>query len=255
MTGSRTSGARLFGSARAVNPLKFDRKPAPAPMSTLRRKLIAMVHIAKKDLELIDDDYRAILMEEAGVASAADADEAGLAKAVDRFKARGWVPALADGKKAAPKPADFPGAGKARALWISLHQLGVIENPAEPALEAFACRQLGCTKFQWAVRSQLDGLIEALKAMAMRHGWEQSLKGVASSAAVVVLKRRLVERQLAILVEAGWAPASWDVKRAAFDFGGVEIPHLLGATASQLDLVAQALGKVIWQAKAKGAVK
>ncbi|MFX8708345.1 regulatory protein GemA, partial [Acinetobacter baumannii] len=66
-----------------------------------------------------------------------------------------------------------PMARKARALWISLHKLGVVHNPSEQALEAFAKRQLGCEKLVWARQSDAYRLIEALKSMAERAGWRQ----------------------------------------------------------------------------------
>ncbi|MEO6217737.1 MAG: regulatory protein GemA [Sphingomonas sp.] len=211
-----------------------------------RHSLIGKVHVAKKALGLDDDLYRGVLFDVAGQRSAADCTDSQLIAVVKHFESRGFS---AKAKSGAPKPADNPMARKARAMWISLHQLGAIDNPSEPALEAFACRQLGCEKLQWANQALAYRLIEALKAIGERHGWRQALDGVRPDATVTVLKRRLVEAILGKLWKAGLAPATWDVNRAAFEFAGLEI-DLLFVGASDLDLVAAAFGRAL-----RGAVK
>jgi len=205
--------------------------------------MLAAVHVAKKEMALCQDDYRAILLEVTGNRSAGDCNEAQLALVLDRFRARGWKSAQPKGR-AAPRRADHAPARKARALWISLHALNAIEDPSERALEAFAKRQLKCTALQWADQGQTFKLIEALKDIAERHGWEQSLRGVKTDAHVIVLKRRLVEAILAKLVAIDAVPATWSVARAAFAFGGEEV-SLLTASSSQLDIVARELGDVL----------
>jgi len=56
-----------------------------------RRSLLAKVHIAKKDLGLADDAYRAILTRH-GVESSSKLDMKGLEKLLDHFEKLGWVP-------------------------------------------------------------------------------------------------------------------------------------------------------------------
>lgn len=245
------SAARIFGGGRFAGvgamPGRKQAAAQAAPASPAKRRMIAMVHIAKKDLALSDDDYRAILLDVAGFRSSADCTEGDLIKLIERFKARGWKPAQPSGR-AKPKPADHKPAGKARALWLSLHALGAIDDPSERALEAFARRQLGCDRLQWANQALAYRLIEALKAMAERHGWNQALDGVKPEARVIVLKRRLIEALMAKLWACGTCPAEWDVNRAAFEFAGMEI-ELLFATASELDIVAREFGRVLRQTK------
>jgi len=236
---------RLFGK-RGPNPLKFGTaKTTPVAGSSLRRSLLAKVHVAKKELNLADDDYRAILLDVAGVSSAANCSPKQLADVIERFKARGWKEAKPVGKRAGPKPADHPGAGKARAMWISLHHLGAIPDPSEAALEGFARKQLKCERMQWADQAQMYKLIEALKARAERAGWDQSLVGIAPDSSVRVLKLRLIEALFAKLVAAELAPADWLAERAAFEFGGIEIRAVMLATASELDQVAQVFGDTL----------
>lgn len=158
-----------------------------------RRAMLAKVHLAKKELGLDEETYRAVLVRKTGHESAASCSEAQLGGVLDEFKAKGWKPATA-GKLKGAKPADHPVAKKARALWISLHQLGEVRDPSERALERFAARQLGVDRLQWADQSQGYRLIEALKAMAGRAGWIQDLAGIDPQLEVRTLKRRLVLR-------------------------------------------------------------
>jgi hypothetical protein len=112
---------------------------------------------------------------------------------------------------------------KARAMWISLHQLGAIDNPSEQALEAFAKRQLGVEKLQWANQQLGFKLIEALKAIAERHGWHQgALIGLSANGVVRMLKLRLCDAILAKLKAAGLAAEEWNMKTAAFRLLGME---------------------------------
>lgn len=164
-----------------------------------RNPRLAKIHIARKELGLDDGTYRAILLRLTGETSSADCTDAQLERVLDEFKAKGWKPTVIAGSAVrAPAPADrrprradHPAAGKARALWISLHRLGVIRDPGEAALESFARRQLGVERLQWADQGLVYKLIEALKAMAERAGWSQDLAGIPASRQVDVLKARL----------------------------------------------------------------
>lgn len=186
-----------------------------------RRGLLAKVHLGKKALGLVEDDYRQILLDVTGRMSAADCSADQLVRVVERFRARGWddKPVM---KSGTPRPADHPAARKARALWISLHQLGAVDNPAEQALEAFGCRQLGCDRLQWANQAQAYKLIEALKAMAERVGWSQDTAGLSPAAIVQVLRGRLIKQIVARLAELGWIPAEWTARDAAQRLCGIE---------------------------------
>jgi phage gp16-like protein len=154
--------------------------PAHAPARRSASPMLAKVQIARKELGLDEDTYRAVLERLTGQRSAAGLDDRRLGLVLDEFKAKGWKPALVQGAKATAsksprrQAASHPVAKKARALWISLHKLGVVENSSEQALEAFAFRQLGVERLDWAKQREGFRLIEALKAMAERAGWDQS---------------------------------------------------------------------------------
>lgn len=168
---------------------------------TARNSMIAKVHLGAKQLRM-DDDTRRDLMARVtgGKRSAADCSDAELDAVLKEYAARGWTPTVITGGKARkPGPARRPGraaadspiARKARAMWISLHQLGVVRNPSEAALEAFAQRQLGVVALQWADQGVAYRLIEALKKMAERAGWRQDVGDLQGAEAVDLLKARL----------------------------------------------------------------
>lgn len=217
----------------AAAPARFD------AARQRRRAMIAKVHVAQKALGLIEDDYRAVLLRVGGATSAAELADRDLEKVLAEFTRLGFS---ARAKRTGAKPADHPTARKARAMWISLGQLTAISDPSEAALEAFARRQLGCERMQWADQRLGYRLIEALKAIAQRAGWDQDLSGVKPAASLIVLKRRLVTAIYQRLIEAVFIPLTWTVERAARELGGVEVESVLFASASELDSMAQAMG-------------
>lgn len=155
------------------------------------RPAVVKVKIACKELAIEDGDYRTMLQRLTGRTSATECTDAQLGLVLDELKAKGWKPRVAAKSKRPASPAAHPLARKARALWISLHQLGEVRNPSEAALEAFAKRQLGVDRLRWAVPSEGAALIEALKSMAERAGWSQDLSGVPAARHTDVLKARL----------------------------------------------------------------
>ncbi len=220
-------------TAVTARPATFDRS------NQKRRSMVGLVHIGKDQLAMDDDDYRQLLFEETGHASAGDCSEAQLSRVLERLKKLGFKPLPKAGKKAATHPM----ARKARALWISLHHLNVVQNPAEEALEAFARRQLGCTKLNWANQREAYRLIEALKAMALRHGWRQTAAHDGHKLTPKELQLHLCEVILAKLKEGGHVPADWYLDVAAKRLCGIDTGATeTGYTANDYGRLAQALG-------------
>jgi phage gp16-like protein len=222
-----------------------------------RRSLIAKIHVAKKEMSLLDDDYRQMLLDTTGRASSADCTVAELRGMVEAMKAKGFQPkprAPASGGGSA-KPATHPFAAKARALWISLYHLNAIDNPSEQAFEAFARRQLKCERMQWANQAQAYKLIEALKAIADRHGWQQridwrsGLKVGPADVALRILKVRLIERIAHLLGERRIVPVEMPLGRIAWTLAGMERDGPVGLwNLGDLDLLAKALGEKLREA-------
>lgn len=166
------------------------------------RAALIRVQIARRELRLDDGTYRAMLERLTGRTSSADCTEAQLDAVVAEMKAKGWKPASGGrGRRpcGASRPdaparkrlASSPMARKARAMWISLYQLGVVRDPSERALERFGRRQLGVDRLEWADQDDAYRLIEALKAMAERAGWSQDVAGLDAETATAILKQRL----------------------------------------------------------------
>lgn len=196
---------------------------SPAPKFAAdprRRALLGKIHVAKKQLGLAQEDYAAIIARVTGgrATSAADLDEAQMDALLAEFERLGFRPVAgrgagrSAGRSAgriaglgrAPAGADHPVAKKARAMWISLWNLGAVSSATESALEAFARRQLGVERLQWADQAKGYRLIEALKAMAERHGWSQAPARLSTDApSTGLLLQRLIRRQVGILQAAG----------------------------------------------------
>jgi len=217
----------------AINakPAQFDRA------SQARRSMLGKIHIAKKQLGMVDDDYRQLLFDTAGKTSAAQCSDAELTMVIDALKAKGFKPLPPKGGASAQHKM----AKKARALWISLHHLNVVHNPSEQALETFARKQLGCEKLQWARQSHGAKLIEALKDMAARNGWKQ-VDDAGRPLSVLALQEQLCLAILDKLKAAGAADDGWSLSNAAWSLHG----WVLGASGpvgtEEYAALAKALG-------------
>jgi phage gp16-like protein len=220
-------------------------KSAPAqfnPTDRRRRSMLAKIHVAKKQLALAEDDYRQIMLEETGRSSAGDCTEAELERALKRLEAQGFKPLPKNpASNPATRPAQHPMARKARALWISLHHLNAVQNASEQALEAFAKRQLKCERLVWAKQSDAFRLIEALKAMAVRHGWPQTDEA-GNNLPPRALHEGLCRAILWKLKGAGEIPADWTIDNAAFRLCGIETGSEGPMDAEAYQRLAKALG-------------
>lgn len=182
--------------------LVVDNGPRPV-MTGERRALLAQVHIARKKLAMEDDDYREVLQQVTGHRSAKDCDDRQLRDAIAKFESMGFRPTGGGSKR---RVGGSNTVRKARAMWISLYQLGAVGEGSDAALEAFGRRQLRVDRLQWADERQGYRLIEALKAIATRYGWDQRVPSrMPTRERIRLLKDRLVGAQLARLAEAGIA--------------------------------------------------
>lgn len=217
---------------RTARPAQFDRT------TQHRRSLIAKINVARHQLGMVEDDYRQLLFATTRKLSLKDCTEGQLTQMVEALKAKGFKPLPTGGKGTAQHPM----AKKARALWISLHQLGVVHHPGEPALEAFAKKQLGCERLAWAKQSDAYRLIEALKDMAVRHGWKQTdHKGKALG--VLGLRESLCNAIVQRLKDVGEIPEDWTLDIAAARLCGIDTAAAAPFSAEQYDEVARGLGE------------
>lgn len=218
----------------AAHPAGFDRA------TQRKRAMFAKINIARQQLAIAEDDYRQILLEETGEISLKTLGEAQLEKVLARMTRLGFRALPKAGAKS--PAAQHPMARKARALWISLYHLGVVHNPSEQALEAFAKRQLGCDKLVWARQSDGFKLIEALKVMAMRGGWMQHDPETGKPLSVIRLQANLCEAIMVRLRRTGLAPQHWQLHHAAWSLCGIENAKETPWSAEDYSRCAGALG-------------
>lgn len=137
-------------------------------MPSPRNGLIAKIHIARAQMALDEDCYRALLRRVGGKDSSKAMSLGQLEAVLAEFKRLGFAgkPARA-GKR---KMASAPQAKKIRALWLVLHQMGVLRDPSEEALAGFVARSCGIDDLHWITPADADRVIRALR------GWIQRLQ-------------------------------------------------------------------------------
>lgn len=132
----------------------------------------AVIHIAKKQLGLDDDTYRAMCLRVTGRSSSSDMSEDERRKLVDEMKRRGFK--MKSGGKKLPVSTK-PYIRLIHALWRSCHQKGVINDGSRTALRSFVKNHAPVINNQtppddpdFLTSEQATPIIEALKAMEKR---------------------------------------------------------------------------------------
>lgn len=186
-------------------------------VSPRRRSMLGKVHIAKKHLDLSDDEYRGIIHGMFGVTSAKKLSDRRLVELIEHFKTLGFQ-AKPKTAKASKSAAAQPAAEKEklirkmRALWISLYHLGVTYDRSEDGLTAFARRvsggkDAGIRSINWLDQHAAEKVIEAMKKMAERDAgvdWSTYMVGVhPSTHAVYQPRARVLEALWQIMYELG----------------------------------------------------
>lgn len=149
-----------------------------------RQRLIRLIHVAKRDLAMDDETYRAILQRIGNKVSSADLTVPELEKVLEYLKRSGFK-VRSKAKPAQAKPsrplAQDGESKKIRALWLFLHELGVVRDPSEAALAHYVRRIGGVDDLRWnhgtrrvdsgtnpGYKRRSELVIESLKAWAMR---------------------------------------------------------------------------------------
>jgi phage gp16-like protein len=134
----------------------------------IRKRELAQIHIAKQQLGIEDDTYRAMLWTVARVHSAGDLDFAGRKKVLDHLKARGFKVKPSKNAMTSRPLASDDQSKKIRALWLELHGAGAVRDPSEKALAAYVKRMTKVSALQWLDGSKASTVIESLKAWLER---------------------------------------------------------------------------------------
>ncbi|MGO8323701.1 gp16 family protein [Rhizobium ruizarguesonis] len=139
---------------------------------------IAAIHVAKKQLGLDDDTYRAKLARITGKSSAKEMTEAERLQVLTVFRNEGFAPAPAARRADGRQKLTGKYAKKLQALWIGAWNLGIVRDRDDKALIAFVKRQTGIDHTRFVVfPDDANRAIEALKKWMSRVGgvdWSDS---------------------------------------------------------------------------------
>ncbi|MEI8607840.1 regulatory protein GemA [Enterovibrio sp. Hal110] len=145
-----------------------------------RTRLIQLIHIAKRELQLDDDTYRAMLKRETGSDSCKamrldELDKVLSAMEPQGFKRKKSANSKQTKKRLSPKTQGKPDViSKIRALWITMAKEGIIHDGSETALDAYVRRMTkrqtgeGVDHIDWCNDEQAVRIVEALKQWIIR---------------------------------------------------------------------------------------
>ncbi|MCM2431972.1 regulatory protein GemA [Agrobacterium rosae] len=126
---------------------------------------MAVINIARQQLDMEEGDYRALLVRVAKVDSLRKMTEGQRLAVVDEFKRLGFkVKATSKKLPVASKPY----IRLVHALWKSCHRKGVIEDGSRNALRTFVKKRSGVDDPDFLTFTQANPIIDALKAMEAR---------------------------------------------------------------------------------------
>lgn len=167
---------------------------------TINKAVLSKIHIARQQLQMDDDSYRALLQRVAGVDSAKKLNATSASRVIEEFQAKGWKPKAAARAKGKPRyfnqlPQRF---SKIEA------QLADMRLPWAYA-DALARQMFKVDKVEWLKKpEQLDALIAALHV-------EQEKRALLAD--VEHLLGLLGERDPNWQVDLEVLPAGWERRR------------------------------------------
>jgi phage gp16-like protein len=132
-----------------------------------RRRELAQIHIAKKDLGMEDDAYRGVIkaISNGATDSAGGLDFAGRKKLLDHLKSCGFKVKPKDAKRLFP---DTPAWNKIWSLWQTLADQGKVQDRRAGALLAFCKHQTKVDQVAWMDAGHVFAVTEALKSWVNR---------------------------------------------------------------------------------------
>ena len=137
------------------------------PRPDRRRRELARIHIARRDLGMDDAAYRAMLISVVQTDSARNLDEEGRRRVLEHLQSRGWRPKP---RRDSARPRNLQAQdSRGRMLRKIEAFLAEADRPWTYA-QSILKRQGGPDRLEWAVPGQLAGVIAALDRDAARHG-------------------------------------------------------------------------------------
>lgn len=139
----------------------------------LTRDQLALIHVARRELHLEEDEYRQVLMDAAGVSSSKHLDAAGFTKVLERLKAIGFVhrpgPNTSPPRPPAPSYGSRPGmATDAQIELIARLWATWAGSFDERAMNHWIERSFGVTTVRFARVHVAQQAIDGLRAMLAR---------------------------------------------------------------------------------------
>lgn len=137
-----------------------------------------IINIAKGQLQIEENNYRAILQAKTAKSSLTEMSIPELFTVLEHMKALGFKPKA--NKRKSPKSSDKAEGentmlDKLRQVWIQMHYQGFLNDGSEPALQAWASNQskslnkgVAIAKLEWLDGQMQYRLIEKLKQWHMR---------------------------------------------------------------------------------------
>lgn len=140
----------------------------------IRKRELAKIHVAKKQLGINEEVYRQMLQEIAGVVSARDLDDEGRRAVIEHLVSRGFK--LKRGKKPYP---GTPNNLFATDRGLQLRKVEAILSENRKSwtyADAIAKRMFGVERVGWCHSEQLQGIITALEKMDTKNGCKKTFK-------------------------------------------------------------------------------
>ncbi len=131
----------------------------------LSPKKIALLHVARKELGLSEEEYRAILLRQGGCDSSADLDEIGFERAIAYMTALGfrsnWTKRTFGNRPGMASPAQI---GLMRKLWTDYHG----PDDSEAGLNAWLSKYHKVSALRFVTAEKANAIMGALRKMAER---------------------------------------------------------------------------------------
>lgn len=129
---------------------------------------LAKIHVAKKQLNMSDVDYRAMLWTQGRVHSSRDLDHAGRASVLDYLKAIGFKAESKPGSKRPKRPTPAP--DKIKLIRRIRAQLISLERLPDTYADGISKQMFGVDFYEWCNHDQLHAITAALSAQQRRQG-------------------------------------------------------------------------------------
>lgn len=181
-----------------------------------RARMISAIKTGERELGMDQDAHVAMLRHLTGEASLTRCTPAQLRDVLDHVNSKtGYRRREPDGSSR--RLADSPEARMARGLWLLLHRVGAVKNPAEAALAAYVKRMAKVDDLHWA-GGRMAPLIEGLKAWAARELPAALERRLAELKAAGKVDRRNTVGGLIHHVAPTRNPDTFDALNAAWEF-------------------------------------